>query len=88
MSEIKGKLVTCNRCGTETFLKFVEHRDMDGGFSPGYDVYENLPDEWLHETEFGHLCPACAREFRYFIDNFMYGKVAPKWKIEQEDQNG
>jgi hypothetical protein len=88
MGEVKGKRVTCDRCGTETFLKFVTHVEMDGGFSPGYDKYEALPDDWLYESEFGHLCPVCAREFIYFIDNFMNGKVPDKWKIKLEVRNG
>lgn len=82
MSEIKGKLVTCDRCGTTLFLKHVSHVDMDGGLSRGYEKYEDLPDEWLFETEFGHLCPVCTYDFRYFISGFMNGKVPQKWKID------
>ena len=78
MSEVKGKLVTCNRCGKTHFKKFIENVSADGGYS-SYDRYEELPSEWLYETQFGHLCDTCANEFRYWITSFMNGKVAPAW---------
>lgn len=80
MSEVKGKLITCNRCDETLFLKFLEHVDMDGGFSQGYNKYEDLPEDWLYESELGHLCPNCARDFRMFVTSFMGGKVPQKWK--------
>ena len=39
MSEVKGKLVTCNRCGKTHFEKFIENVSADGGYS-SYDRYE------------------------------------------------
>lgn len=78
MSEVKGKLVTCNRCGNTHFLKFVEETSIDGGYS-SYDHYEELPEEWLYATQFGHLCENCAKEFRDWITRFMNGKVASIW---------
>ena len=83
MSSTKGKLLTCNRCGNTVFLKFLEKVDMDGGFSPSYDKYENKPKEWMWNSEIGDLCPKCAREFQLFILRFMHGdstKIAPSWK--------
>lgn len=47
------------------------------------DKYEDLPKEWLHESEFGHLCPDCALQFRLFMTTFFDGKLeylAAKWK--------
>lgn len=79
MSEEKGKLVTYNRCGTTYFRKFIATENLDGGYTP-LEKYEDLPDGWLYENQFGHLCPDCAGDFRSFVTSFMSGNVAPSWK--------
>lgn len=78
----KGKLVICDRCGETVFLKYIK---TEGGSNYGsdYDVYDNLPEDWLHETGIGYLCPHCANEFRKWITHFTNGKVSPKWRYEE-----
>lgn len=79
MSEEKGKLVTCNRCGTTHFRKYISTERLDGGYSTS-EKYEELPEGWLFEIQIGHLCPVCAGDFRSFITSFMNGNVGASWK--------
>lgn len=81
MSEIKGKLVTCDRCHHTIFLKYLRRNELDGGFSPGYDKYEDLPDEWGYECKIGHLCPRCNNEFKDII-----GKFVENYNKEKENE--
>ena len=86
MSEVKGKMITCERCGRQIFLKFIEKRTTDGGFGDTYEVYEEKPDSWMWNSQIGNLCPHCSGLFRVFIHKLMFGKhVAPAWSIQEED---
>ena len=82
MSTTFGKMLKCNRCGKERFLKYIKQDDLDGGYTK-YDVYEDYPKEWLYETETGDLCDECAFKFRSWVTEFMDGNVAPAWKVEE-----
>ena len=85
MSEVKGKLVCCDRCGREIFLKYLGKGDADGGYTT-WDIFEKLPENWLYMTECGTLCYRCAGIFRSFIHNFMDGNsVAPSWELKNGD---
>lgn len=79
MSRVKGELVSCCRCPTTIFLKYLGKEALDGGFS-SYEKYEELPDEWMYESVFGYLCPACAREFQTFCRDFFPKPLAPAWR--------
>lgn len=83
MAEVKGKMITCKRDNNWVFLKYLGEGDLDGGYTK-HDKYEELPDDWLYETEFGYLCPKCTREFKMLMTNFFNGDVVPKWKLETE----
>ena len=87
-NETMGKMITCSRCDRDdnfVFLKYIRHIPMDGGYSPGYNEFEELPKEWLYESEFGYLCPECASEFRRFMTDFFgEDKVISKWKFKPE----
>ena len=69
MSEIKGTLITCDICKEKVFLKFLEQKETDGGFTQ-YSVYEDLPEDWctsskiIFDTDFSirHLCPECRKK--------------------------
>ncbi len=69
MSEIKGTLVTCDICKEQIFLKFLEEKETDGGYTR-YSVYEDLPEDWCTNSYriFGedfhmrHLCPECRKK--------------------------
>ena len=41
MAEIKGKMIICERCGSEIFLKETGKTEMDGGYT-NIQNYENF----------------------------------------------
>lgn len=76
MPRVKGELVSCCRCPTTIFLKYL------GTDSFGFrdeDRFESLPREWMYQTQFGYLCPKCAKEFQTFCRDFFPGSLAPAW---------
>ena len=87
MPKFKGTLITCSRCNTAIFLKHLGKENLDGGHS-SYDKYEELPKEWMSETQFGYLCPRCAREFQRFCRDFFPKEVASAWRnaLEWEEK--
>lgn len=84
MSEILGKLITCNRCENTHFQRRTGSKDLDGGWTH-LDTYEKLPEDWLYESEFGHLCPSCSRMFKILMTDFFGDKCVSKWRVETED---
>lgn len=79
MARTEGILVTCDRCGETVFLKKTGVNDLDGGYTR-YNTYQSLPQNWMYEIAFGHLCPKCAREFQTFCANFFTKELPPEWK--------
>lgn len=45
MAEVNGKLVTCDRCGKQIFLKTIGDEERDGGFTR-WNKFEPFPDGW------------------------------------------
>lgn len=89
MSETKGKLTTCDRCGEEIFLKYIGKGETDGGYTT-WDRFEDLPEEWMFNTQIGYLCPHCAGIFRTFIHrlmNFDQRKIAQSWQMKPGDED-
>lgn len=90
-NEVVGKMITCSRDGNFVFLKHIRHVPMDGGYS-GYEKYEDLPDDWLYGSEFGYLCPVCAKAFKGMMTEF-FGEdnIIPRWRLNlidnMEEQN-
>lgn len=85
MSDKKGKLTTCNRCGHSVFRAYLGQGDADGGYTK-WDIFEDLPDGWMYHSEIGDLCPTCGGLFRIFIHKLMDGqKVAPAWDLKPGD---
>ena len=80
----KGMMHYCHRCDEKIFLKYVGKGETDGGYTT-WDKYEDLPEGWLYETEFGYLCPKCAREFKIMMTNFFNGDILAKWRIDVEE---
>lgn len=70
MSEVKGKLVTCDRCGATVFLETTGDKEMDGGFTR-WNTFEPYPEgwEWAHDLD-KRLCPECNKEYRELIRKF------------------
>lgn len=71
---IVGKIVTCTRCGTQIFLERMSQSEREVA------EYEDLPEEWLYEPEFGCLCPACADMFKDAMHRLLGDKNPDKWK--------
>lgn len=82
----KGLMCYCRRCDEKIFLKYLGKGDADGGYTT-WERYEKTPDDWLFETEFGYLCPKCAREFKIMMTNFFQSDVISKWRIDTEEKN-
>jgi hypothetical protein len=62
VAEEEGKLVTCDLCGATVFLRCVETREYDGGFSR-VRTFEKKPDGWqtwhVSNVISSTLCPSC-----------------------------
>lgn len=79
-----GRLITCDRCGNTIFLKETgSHAEWD---EPPTTTYEPMPDTWLYETPIGYLCNTCTEDFRYWVTEFMNGKVAPVWNYHKHKE--
>lgn len=69
MSEVKGTLLTCDRCGATCFLKYTNE-----GVLKGWQYY--------YRTIVGHLCPNCNAEFEKIIKEFMENKRIESIRFE------
>lgn len=70
MSEAKGKLLVCDRCNDQIFLKLTGTENTDGGYTV-WDTFERAPDGWIYRSEIGRLCPKCSREYYDMIRRFL-----------------
>lgn len=70
MAEVNGKLVTCDRCGAQVFLKCTGERERDGGFTR-WNTFEPFPEGWENHYEVGRICPDCNSKYKSIISNFM-----------------
>lgn len=65
-----GKLVTCDRCGAEVFLKSIG-LTYKGGTE--MREYQELPEDWdgYSDSPGGrHLCPSCKFKYDVMMDRF------------------
>lgn len=69
MSKVNGRMVTCDRCDTQIFLKHVGDGEMDGGFTR-YNNFEPLPKGWGYYKCYD-LCPDCFTEWNRLETEFM-----------------
>lgn len=66
MSSEKGKMMTCDRCKKQEFIKAIADGEADGGYTK-YNRFEK--NEW--HREYGcDLCPACYSEYRGIVEDF------------------
>lgn len=72
MSEWKGMIVTCDRCGKECRRKFLGESELDGGFTHINGV-EEMPEAWRYRYEIGWLCPECNSKYEHLQTHFMKG---------------
>lgn len=81
MSSQRGKLITCDRCGESTFVKYHKSSFMDGGYTE-QEHYDPTPEGWEWESGVGHLCPSCNRLFKETMTKFLgYDKTPEKWRV-------
>lgn len=73
MSEVKGKLLTCDRCGETVFLRAISDESDDGGYTR-WNTFEDAPEDWEWHTEAGALCPVCSKTFKSILKAFMNRK--------------
>lgn len=80
MAEIKGKLLTCDRCGEQIFLKHIKTDALDGGFTKR-EIYEETPEGWYSRNvskdfvgKYAFLCPECNRQCGKLLTDFMGGR--------------
>jgi len=70
MSEIEGKLVTCDVCGKSVFLPYVGDGESDGGFTR-WRRYEKLPKGWndVRASVATTTCPDCSERINKALDS-------------------
>lgn len=65
----KGAVVTCDRCGNKTFVRYTGTDEFDGGWTL-VDRFEKPPEGWeeiifnykdLYQHKF--FCPTCSQLF-------------------------
>lgn len=69
MSEVNGRLCTCDRCGETVFRKFIGIGETDGGFTT-WDKFEPYPEGWDSHYDIGTLCPICSAEYNRILREF------------------
>ncbi len=77
MAEQKGLLKTCDRCGSQVFLKYLDTDELDGGYTK-LDKFEPAPDGWnccYVGTRFKTLCPTCAERWQEISTAFIEGRM-------------
>jgi DNA-directed RNA polymerase subunit RPC12/RpoP len=78
MSEQRGKLLTCDRCGKTVFLKELEakERDADGGYTRWNEYkHEKPPEGWSYKylgeyKDHYNLCPECSKKLEEVLGEF------------------
>ena len=76
MSERKGKLLECDRCGRSTFLNLSGKGEADGGFTR-WDKFEDKPEGWIYQTipyksmPGVQLCDKCNKGFEELWKKYM-----------------
>lgn len=87
MAEVNGKIVTCDRCGAEIFLRTTGEGEADGGYTR-WNKFEPYPEGWElvaipKKTKAGHanaynsylrVCPVCNHLWKHAIyEGFLKG---------------
>ena len=72
MSEWKGMIVACDRCGKEYRRKFLGEKELDGGFTH-IGKFEKMAETWEYRHDIGWLCPECNSEYKSLLMRFMKG---------------
>ena len=70
MSEVNGKLCTCDRCGLQIFLRTTGDGEADGGRTR-WNKSEPYPPNWASHLDTGRLCPTCERAYQHLLADFL-----------------
>lgn len=73
MSEVNGRLQSCDRCGETVFLKVIGEGEADGGFTR-WNKFEPAPEGWKNHWDVGLLCPKCNESYKSILEAFMAQK--------------
>jgi len=63
MSQFNGKMVTCDRCKKQIFLKTTGEGETDGGFTR-WNKFEEPPAGWSLSRTTRDLCPDCYEKYK------------------------
>lgn len=81
MSDIKGLMRTCDRCGAWVFMKCVGEGSADGGYTR-WNNFEPVSG-WDYIKDVGTVCPKCWDEYTRFLNKFK--QKPPKVKGESNE---
>lgn len=93
MSEQIGKMLTCDRCSKEVFVKIFDAipKELDGGFTRWIDIHTGVPDGWTEcfygtdASESYFLCPNCYSAFEVRKGMF-FGDRSVKKEVFKEEK--
>lgn len=94
MSEVNGRLTTCERCGEQIFRKCVGEGEMDGGYTR-WNKFEPYPDGWrivsvpesVKKNGYVMVCPKCNSAWHQALfSHFIAGTQLEKAE-ETHDEN-
>lgn len=84
MAETEGKMLTCDLCGATVFLKYVETKDYDGGFTR-LRTFEKKPEGWqtwhVSNVISSTLCPSCNKRMQ---EALLACISEIRWKADQD----
>ena len=89
MGSVNGKILRCDRCGKEIFLKATGEGEADGGFTR-WNKFEEAPEGWEYYTEVhGDLCPNCSAKLEKILEDFKktmhkYNSEVEGWQFKEE----
>jgi hypothetical protein len=80
MAEVNGKLVTCDRCRKQIFLKTIGDEEMDGGYTR-WNKFEDFPEGWnmvgipasvtMKKSRYVRVCPGCNETWNNIAEKFI-----------------
>lgn len=64
MAETEGKLLTCDLCGMDTFLKYLGDGESDGGFTKWrrYQKADGWGNVHVGKISYSTICPFCKKK--------------------------
>lgn len=82
MGSVNGKILKCDRCDKEIFLKTTGEGETDGGYTR-WNKFEEPPEGWGYCTEVhGDLCPECRAKLEKILEDFRKTMHKYNWEIE------